>query len=154
MKRWCACIRSLCHKRKRDGRVTPDLELALKQDKTEAKITYSVHGEANNGSLTVLPEEQTRSPIRKSSKPPTSLGKSRPKVYKVMQGTNSICHTPTLEKSPMQFLGKRKKIVIRKGEPQSALLVSDSTAKNELRKLRQGRSYSEDKGKEEQPAGT
>ena len=78
--------------------------------------------------------------VKRSALSPTRL---RPKVYSVLKG--SICHTP-LSDTAMQA----KKVVIRKPEPRSALLVSDTAAKQGLSQLKKERCYSANNSKSEQ----
>lgn len=82
--------------------------------------------------------------VKRSPASPTRL---RPKVYSVLKGTSSICHTPQSD-TAMQS----KKVVIRKPEPRSALLVSDEAARRGLSLLKKERCYSEDHGKSDLPS--
>lgn len=121
--------------------------------KIEPKKTLSIRYEKNNLSITVLSDEpvfeankQKQVKVPKASK---TLGKPRPKVYSVMKGTNSICHTPVPEGTESV-----RPPVIHKREPQSALLVSDVTAKHTLLRLKAQRSQSEDQGGMDSPLPT
>lgn len=146
--RFCACLKAVCLRRKRE-KISPETTSKVTQ-KIEPKKTLSIRYEKNNLSITVLSDEQGEEVKRlaKVPKAAKTANKSRPKVYSVLKGTNSICHTPVPD------AGASRPLKIRRGEPQSALLVSDTQAKQTLIRLKAGRSHSEDHGEVDSPMPT
>jgi len=146
--RLCACLKAACLRRKRE-KISPSTTSKVTL-KIEPKKTVSIRYEKNNLSITVLSDEQGEEVkhLTKVPKAAKAAGKPRPKVYSVLKGTNSICHTPVPD---AEFIRPPK---IRRGEPQSALLVSDTQAKQTLLRLKAGRSHSEDQGEVGSPTPT
>ncbi len=146
--RLCACLKAVCFRRRKE-KISPQTT-GKDTHKIEPKKTLSIRYEKNNLSITVLSDEQGEEVKRlhKVPKAAKSAGKSRPKVYSVLKGTNSICHTPVPD------VGASHPPIIRRGEPRSALLVSDSQAKQTLLRLKAGRSHSEDQGGVDSPMPT
>lgn len=147
MRKCCPCLKFLRRSGSRVRKVTPKTQL-LNQNALSLSLDKS------NLCVTSVKEDRTfleesrpkrRPVVKKEASPsPTRL---RPKVYSVMKGTSSICHTPVPDTSALS-----KKVVIRKPEPRSAELHSDGASKPSIMSLKKERSYSEDRGKQELPS--
>jgi len=134
MRKCCPCLKRLWYRRSQLRKATPETLFLCQQ-------ALSLSLEKSSLSITGIAEGRRPISVKRSPASPTRL---RPKVYSVLKGTSSICHTP-LSDTAVQS----KKVVIRKPEPRSALLVSDAAAKRGLAHLKKERCYSEDHGKAE-----
>lgn len=135
MLKCCPCLKRLWPGRSQSKKATPETMLLCQQ-------AQSLSFEKSSLSVTGIVEGRRPVSVKRSPTSPTRL---RPKVYSVLKGTSSICHTPLSDTAVQP-----KKVVIRKPEPRSALLVSDEAAKRGLAHLKKERCYSEDHGKPEE----